>query len=309
MSRETLLLASVAGVLLIGLLGWSLLVRSLEERRHMSRRSRTGSRSGRDRDPTSRIERWFRGTRIGGAVADQLTSAGIAMRTIDFVVVNVLAFVVTRFVVERFLSTILAVPLALGAVGGIWLWVRYQRGQMMERFVGQLPEVARLLSNSASSGLGIVSSLELAAKELDDPAGREMGRLVQEMQIGRSLEGALQNLTKRVPSREIGVLVSTLVIQQRSGGNTVESLRGMAETLEKRKELNREVKTLIAESVFTAYAVAGMGIMLLVILNSLYPGVLDDMLRSGIGVTVLILSALLYTAGFLVIRRLSRLEA
>ena len=63
MSRETVLLASVAGVLLLGLLGWSLLVRSLEERRHMSRRTRAGAGRGRDRDPTSRVEHWFRATR------------------------------------------------------------------------------------------------------------------------------------------------------------------------------------------------------------------------------------------------------
>ena len=309
MSTELLIFAATAAVLVVGLVGWTLLVRSVEEQRYLSRRTREPGDQARGIVLVQQLERFVRRTRPGQAVAQHLDTAGLSMRTVDFVLINVVVFIIAQFVVDRFLSAILAIPIAIGVVAGIWVWVRHQRKKQLEKFVNQLPEVARLLSSGAGSGLGLMSSLELAAKELDDPAGKEMARLVQEIQIGQSLEGALANLAERVPSREIGVLVSTLVIQQRSGGNTVDSLRGMAETLEKRKELNREVQTLISESLFTAYAVAAMGVLLLVILNALYPGVLDDMLRSPAGILVLGVAGALYAMGFWVIRRLSRLEA
>ena len=47
----------------------------------------------------------------------------------------------------------------------------------------------------------------------------------------------------RLPSREVAVLVSTLLVSARSGGSLVTALRDIADTLEARKETRREVRT------------------------------------------------------------------
>ena len=61
----------------------------------------------------------------------------------------------------------------------------------------------------------------------------------------------MENLGERLPSRELSVLVSTLAIQQRSGGDLVRALSDMAATLEARRETQREVKTLMAGATAT----------------------------------------------------------
>ena len=54
--------------------------------------------------------------------------------------------------------------------------------------------------------------------------------------------------------------MTTLVIQQRAGGDTVRALNELSGTLDARKDLLREIRTLLSGSVFTSYVVAGIGV-------------------------------------------------
>jgi tight adherence protein B len=174
--------------------------------------------------------------------------------------------------------------------------------------VAQLPELARVLSNAASAGLAIRSAVEMAALELDDPAGSELRRVSEELRVGQPIDLALANLEERMPSREVGVLVGTLVIQHRAGGSLVTSLREMSHTLDARQELRREVRTIMAGAVFTSYVVIVMGLGSLLMLNSINPGILDKMTSRPVGQAALGLAAALYSVGFLLIRRTTRIE-
>ena len=88
----------------------------------------------------------------------------------------------------------------------------------------------------------------------------------------------------------------------------VTALRDIAETLDTRKELRREIRTTYAQTVSTAYAVMGMGILSLFMLERIQPGTVDAMLRSFIGQITLAVSAAIYAAGLWLIRRMTRIE-
>ncbi|CAN5795680.1 hypothetical protein BH23ACT8_BH23ACT8_04620 [soil metagenome] len=308
MPRESLLLLATAAVLVLALLGARLLVRGTEERLALRKRSALEIAEHGDRNPLNRLDALLRRTVFGQLVASRLTAAGLRWRAIDFLAGNVAAAAGAYLIVRQLLSGILAGPIAILAVLACWVYVERKRRRRLEVFVGQLPDLARLMANSASAGLGVVRSLDLAAQELEDPAGAEIERVAQELRLGQSLEGALKGLHRRVPSREVGVLVSSLLIQQRSGGDAVRALREMAQTLEARKELNREVGTILAEAVFTGWAVAGMGVLIMVGMNQLYPGVFDEMLRSPVGAAVVGVGSGLFALGLVLIQRVSKVE-
>jgi tight adherence protein B len=175
-------------------------------------------------------------------------------------------------------------------------------------FAEQLPELARTLSNAAAAGLALRTAIAMAAEELSDPAGAELRHTAEALAIGQSLEDALRDLGRRMPSRELEVLVTTLIIQARSGGALVSSLRNISDTLEARKEVRREIKTLLASSVFTSYLVAILGGGTLLVLNLISPGLLGRMTRSLVGGIALLVGGLMYAIGFLLIRKETRIE-
>jgi len=171
-----------------------------------------------------------------------------------------------------------------------------------------MPELARVLSNATSAGLSIASAVSIAASELSEPAGPELARVASRMRFGDSLDTAMKGLENRLPSREVTVLISTLLVSARSGGSLVSALRDIADTLEARRETRREVRTTLAQSTSTGYLVIGMGFALLFVLNLIQPGTVQAMTDSWIGRAALVVGSSLFVGGFLLIRRMTRYD-
>src|SRR5919206_443200 len=91
---------------------------------------------------------------------------------------------------------------------------------------------------------------------------------------------ALGELAERLPSRELVVLVTTLVLSNRAGGTVVSSLRNLTHTLEERKETRREVRTQLSQVTVTAYVVPLLGVGTLLLMNRIAPGAIDRMTSS-----------------------------
>jgi tight adherence protein B len=75
-----------------------------------------------------------------------------------------------------------------------------------------------------------------------------------------------------------------------------------------RKEVRREVRTVLAQSVLTGYLVVVIGVLMTAGLNLIQPGTVSKMTTSPLGQGALVLSGVLYTVGLLLIRRITRIE-
>ena len=175
-------------------------------------------------------------------------------------------------------------------------------------FVAQLPDVARLLANGTQAGLSLAGAVQLAARELEEPAGGELTAVMQEMRLGQPLDRALERLQRRLPSREVAVLMTTIIIQQRAGGDTVRALQELGGTLEARKDLIREIRTVLSGSVFTSYIVAGIGIATIVLMNIFTPGVMREMTSSPAGLLALGVAGTLWAVAFVLIRATTKVD-
>ena len=251
----------------------------------------------------------MRRTGAGERIVAWLRGAGIKLSAFEYVlgtaVLALLLFVLGRLFLGGAAAFVVAV---VASVLAGRFYVGRRRAQRRDQFIGQLPELARILGNGTQAGLSMAGAVQLAARELDDPAGAEMRAVLDEMRMGRALDESLESLRARVPSREVAVLMTTVVIQQRAGGDTVRALQELATTLDARKDLLREIKTLLSGSVFTSYVVAGIGVGTIVLTNAVSPGVLREMTSSVIGLLSLGAAAILWTIAFVLIRATTRVD-
>ncbi len=100
------------------------------------------------------------------------------------------------------------------------------------------------------------------------------------------------SLQRRLPSREIAVLMTTLIIQQRAGGDVVRALQDLSDTLDKRRETLREVATIMAGAVYTSYIVPILGLGALLLLNTINPQTLDRMTSEPVGIVALVVAGI-----------------
>jgi tight adherence protein B len=306
--------ASLALVLLLasgtlGLLGiWQLLAGG-SRRAELTARGRVVGDEGGGRSLLRALDVRLRRTGPGQRLAAWLLGSGIKLLPAELVGLVAAASLAAFFLLSNLLAPLIALIVAVGAsVGAARAYIERRRGNRRDAFVAQLPDVARMLANGTSAGLSMPQAVRMASRELADPAGAELRRVVEETQVGRPVEDALDALRERLPSREVAVLMSTIVIQQRAGGDTVRALGELASTLETRKELRREIVTLLSGVVFTSYIVAGMGAGTILLINTISPGVTRDMTSSPIGLAGIVVAAILWTVAFVLIRRTTKVD-
>lgn len=250
----------------------------------------------------------LRRTGLGRKLELKLAATGLDITPGEFFVYALAAMVSLWMIASSLLASFFGPVAALIGLWGTNAFLNWQRTKRTERFINQLPELARILANATQAGLALRTSIGMAADEMEDPAGEELARVSRRLAVGESLEDAMSELTDRLPSRELVVLVTTLVLSNRRMGTVVSSLRNLTETLEERKETRREVKTQLSQVTVTAYAVPMFGLGAMLLMNAVMPGALDRMTGAFIGQVAVVISIALYAIGFIVIRRMSRID-
>ena len=293
----------------VGILGLWQLLAGTSRSAELAARGQAGSGDVRGRSLVRALDVRFRRTASGRRLAAWLAGAGVAILPVELIglvaAASLAGWVLLGFFFARGLALVLAIAGSVLVARGV---IDQRRGRRGEAFIAQLPEIARMLSNGASAGLSMQQSVRMASRELADPGGAELRRVVDEMRLGQTIEDALTGLRARLPSREVSVLLTTLVIQQRAGGDTVRALSELAATLEARKDLRREVTTLLSGVVFTSYVVAGIGAGTILLINVMSPGVTKAMTGSVLGLAGLVVTGVLWTLAFVLIRRTTRID-
>ncbi|MET7653748.1 type II secretion system F family protein [Streptomyces sp. NPDC005486] len=275
----------------------------------VERLSYTGGLPGTGRRRRFRgLDRRLRRTEPGRRLERKLAATGLDVTPGEFFV-SMLATVTGLWLIGQATLAPFFGPIAgLLGVWAAWQFLNWQRQKRIEKFINQLPELARILANATHAGLALRTAIGMAAEELEAPAGEELAKVANQLAVGHSMDDALGELADRLPSRELVVLVTTLVLSNRAGGQVVGALRNLTETLEERKETRREVRTQLSQVNMTSYAVPALGVGALFLMNSVEDGTLDRMTGSAVGQACVIIAFGLYAVGFVLIRRMSRID-
>jgi tight adherence protein B len=104
------------------------------------------------------------------------------------------------------------------------------------------------------------------------------------------------------------MLITAVLVQRSSGGNLAEILDQSAETLRERERLRGDVRTLTAQQRLSGYVLAVYPVLVGLGLLVIAPDTYSLLFTETIGRTLLGVAFGLQAAGFLVIRRLIKIE-
>ncbi|RCW65844.1 type II secretion system F family protein [Saliterribacillus persicus] len=221
---------------------------------------------------------------------EKLKASNIPLTPSEFIGAQIVALMglilvlANMFKLHLLLSLFVSVALLEGGKRVIFM---VRKNKMRERLADQLPEICRILANSTRSGMTLNQGIQMVAQEISDPAKSEFKRLAHELSLGIDFNSAIKSMEKRVDNREFKLFVATVMIQKKAGGNLSAILEEMSQTLEDRKILKQEIKTMTAEQRYVAYLVPVIPIFLVLMMNNIIDGFLDP-LFSGIGILLLL---------------------
>jgi tight adherence protein B len=185
-----------------------------------------------------------------------------------------------------------------------YLYVRRRRKRKKEEFESLLPEAIDLMTNALKSGFSLESALSMVAKEIPDPLGIEFAIAAEEQSLGESLSDALSNMEKRVESEDLGLLVTALLIQKKTGGNLAEILEKIGNTIRERFRLRKEVRIFTAHGRLSGFTLVLLPIIMAGLILMMNPGYLKVLWVEKVGNYLLGATIVMQIIGIWIIKRI-----
>jgi len=169
-----------------------------------------------------------------------------------------------------------------------------------------LPDVAIAVADSLSTGRSLRASLPAAASSLDGPAAVELARLGAELELGAATAEVVGAWRRRMRSVRVDAFASALLSQRLAGGDLAGLLRRFAAGAAERDRAAEDAKSATSQARFTGLLVVAMPSGGALFAELLQPGFLAKVMSGPASAILLALAAMLQLAGFVAIRRLSR---
>lgn len=227
---------------------------------------------------------------------------------------QLLYIAIVLFVLFTGLGTLLFGTLLVGVVIGLVAFASprllavFLRRRREKRFGKQLVEAMMNISNALRSGFSLPQSFELIQREMENPIAQEFRLINQETRIGVPMEEALNHVLERLPSEDLDLVVTAILVSQEVGGSLAEVMDNIARTVRERHQIEGKIHALTSQGRMQAWILGMVPIALGFVLNWVNPGLFEPMLTTWIGWALFGVIGVLLTIGMLVVRKIVMIE-
>jgi tight adherence protein B len=234
-----------------------------------------------------------------------IDQAGLPMRA-GALVLGMLSLAGVMFLLAQNLLHNQLLTLVAAFVGGIlpYLYVRRRRRKRKEEIDALLPEAVDLITNALKSGFSLETALRMAAREIPDPLGIELGIAFEEQNLGVSLTDAFSNLGDRVQSEDLSLFITALLIHKKTGGNLAEVLEKIGNTIRERFRLEREVKIFTAQGRLSGFILVLLPLVVAIAIWVFNPEYLKILWMEKVGKYLVGIAVIMQLLGIWVINRI-----
>ncbi len=244
-------------------------------------------------------------SRIGSALENELFASDIVMKPEEFATVWIIVAFVPSSLAALF-SPSPIVPVLLAGIGIVspFAYIRFRKKRRTSQFEEQLGDALLLMSSSLRSGLSLQQAMATISRDMYPPISEEFARAVNEINMGYSMDEALEHINKRIDSSDFRIVAVAIAVQRTTGGNLSEILNIISTTIKERAALKKEVKAITASGRTTGTIIGLMPVAITLILNVASPGYMDPMFQTSGGRIAIGVGIALEVVGLLVIRKL-----
>lgn len=260
-------------------------------------------------DTMPTLTRLLGGRQLTEKIFDELTEAGMAIRPSEFmgiiaglvIVSQIAAFLVFKSPLGHVLLGLLGVCIPLFVL-------KSKQQKRRAAFESQIPNALLLIASSLRSGFSFPRAMQMIAQEMPPPISQEFQRVLDETNVGRSLQDALGDVVKRVQSYDFDLVVTAVLIQLSVGGNLADVLEAIGATIRERVQIIGEMRSLTVEGKLSGVIMLLLPIFLGIALSVMNPDYMRVMFEEPLGRLMLGVGAVFQVLGALVIKKMLVLD-
>ena len=196
----------------------------------------------------------------------------------------------------------IGVGVSLGYVPLLRLQMR--RSKRIRSFEKALPDCIEMCSRSLRAGHSLVGAIGNVAEDGEQPAREEFAEVFRKQNYGMPLRDALLQMLERVPSADLRVAVTGILVQKDTGGNLAEIMDRIAEVIRDRVRIKGEIGVHTAQGRLTGWILCMLPVFLLAAINMVSPGYSKLLFHEELGQELLMIGVVLLALGAFLIRRI-----
>jgi tight adherence protein B len=205
----------------------------------------------------------------------------------------------------------IAAGASLGSVAFVIPYIRLRRAasSRANELLAQLPDALSLQARSLQAGLGLLETFRNVSEEMPAPVASEFGRVFEEIRLGREYREALGNLVLRNPGIfDLRLFVSSILLQRETGGNLIDILDNISNTIRERFVFKAKVKAMTSEARASGMILGSMPLVVALLITLVNPDYMTPLVTDPIGNLILGGAICLYATGAIIMYNLSSVD-
>lgn len=197
-----------------------------------------------------------------------------------------------------------------GAIGyiGPKMYLKRAWNQRIRDLDEQVEEAMIYMSNSFKANPALPDAMQDVVNAMGPPISQEFSVLLKEYKLGTPLDAALINMQQRIPSRNLQLAVSALIIGRTVGGNIPKILEDIASTIRESFRLERVIDTQTAQGKMQAWVMGLMPAVVVIMFYLMDPELITPLFETLPGYAILAVAALLNVVGVVFILKIVRIQ-
>ncbi len=260
-------------------------------------------------DSLPTVTRWMDGSALEKRLRRAMIRADLRLRPAEWMIVCAVSAIgacLLGLLAAR--SVFMGVTLGLVGLAAPLLILQSRQASRQRRFDTQTPDMLMLMTASLRAGHSFSQAMALVASEMPPPLASEFAWASGEVKLGVPLETALGRMMERVPSPDLDLIVTAILIQLPLGGNLAEVLDAIADTIRERVRVQGEVQTLTAEGRLSALVLILLAPALAVLLQGRNPTYFQPLIETALGRSLIAGALLGQVVGGLIVKTMVALD-
>jgi tight adherence protein B len=226
--------------------------------------------------------------------------------TVSGLILSSIGLFLGGYAVAWLFAPMLLIDTAVGAGLGLLPYgiLSFKRKRRISAFNAVLAECIDMLARALRAGHSVVSGMEMLAENAREPAGSEFREIFNQQNLGLPMREALMQLMDRVPSADLRVLVTAILVQKDTGGNLAEILDRTVFVIRERLRIQGEIQVQTAQGRLTGWILSSLPLVMIVLLNLVNPGYSSILLSDAFGRKLIYFSIAMLAVGSYLIRRI-----
>lgn len=183
-----------------------------------------------------------------------------------------------------------------------------RKKKRLEQLNLQIMDALGLIANALKAGLTLPRAFDSVAVQMMPPISEEISLMLREYRLGIPLDTALTNMARRIPSTNMEIFISSILISRRSGGDIARVLEKMAEAMKEIFRLEGKINALTSQGRAQGFVLGMLPFFLGVILYFMDKNMILPLITTPQGYVICAIIAIFWMIGIFFIWKIVNVE-